>query len=61
MQALYRVAFIGCVVSASCLADDGIPWATPHVVDTGISLAVLQAVPGAVELNPLGFPRRRGC
>ncbi|MBK8184701.1 MAG: hypothetical protein IPK63_18240 [Candidatus Competibacteraceae bacterium] len=51
-------AFIlaACAVAAPCLADDGITWITPHVVDTGVSLAVLQSVPGAVELNPLGFP-----
>ncbi len=56
MQALCRIAFIGCIVSASCLADDGISWVTPHVVDTGVSIVVLQSVPGAVELNPLGLP-----
>lgn len=51
-------AFIlaACVASSPCLADDGIPWMTPHVVDAGVSAAVLQSVPGAVELNPLGFP-----
>lgn len=53
MKALILAA---CAVAAPCLADDGIPWMTPHVVDTGVSAAVLQAVPGAVELNPLGFP-----
>ena len=53
MKALILAA---CAVSVPCLADDGIPWMTPHVVDTGVSAAVLQAVPGAVELNPLGFP-----
>ena len=51
-------AFIlaACAVAAPCLADDGVTWITPHVVDTGVSLAVLQSVPSAVELNPLGFP-----
>ncbi len=53
MKALILAA---CVASAPCLADDGIPWVTPHVVDTGVSMAVLQSVPGTVELNPLGFP-----
>lgn len=45
-----------CAVSVPCLADDGVTWMTPHVVDTGVSMAVLQSAPGAVELNPLGFP-----
>ena len=53
MKALILAA---CAVSVPCLADDGIPWMTPHVVDTGVSMAVLQSVPGAVELHPLGFP-----
>ena len=53
MKALILAA---CFASSPCLADDGVPWMTPHVVDAGVSAAVLQSVPGAVELNPLGFP-----
>ena len=51
-------AFIlaACVASSPCIADDGIPWMTPHVVDTGVSIAILQSSPGAFEVNPLGFP-----
>ena len=45
-----------CTILQPCFADESISWITPHVVDTGFSIAVLQSIPGAVELNPLGFP-----
>ena len=44
------------VMAAPCHADDGLFWAAPHIVDTGVSLIVLQTVEGVEELNPFGFP-----
>ena len=43
-------------MATTCRADEGLFWAAPHVVDTGVSLVVLQTVDGVEELNPLGFP-----
>ena len=43
--AMKALIFVACAVSAPCIADDGVTWITLHVVDTGVSMAVLQAVP----------------
>ena len=44
------------VISCIAQADDNTVWFAPHIADTGVSLAALQAVEGAAEINPLGFP-----
>ena len=44
-RAMKAFVLAACVASVPCLADDGIPWITLHVVDTGVSLAVLQSSP----------------
>lgn len=44
------------VVVAPCHADEGLFWATPHIADVGVSLAVLRTVDGAEEISPFGFP-----
>lgn len=45
------------IVVVLCRADEGLLfWATPHIMDTGVSLVVLQTVEGVEEFNPFGFP-----
>ena len=48
---------LSCFMAIPCAAQADDPgWFAPHIADTGVSLAVLQSVDKAAEINPLGFP-----
>lgn len=49
-----KILFILSICSLSARAE--IPAATSHVVDAGVSATALAFIPGAAEMNPLGFP-----